>query len=105
MLTKTTLPPSEQDAEVTEAQRAADDPIMPAPTTANLCFIVPHNTAVFFETEAFLVSLLTSSYPHPLLNENLPTADTMQVICSTEKKAGQVSPTDPTSAHLRHHLS
>ena len=66
MLTKTTLPPSEEDAEVTEAQRAADDPIMPAPTTANLCFIVPHNTAVFFETEAFLLSLLTSySSPTP----------------------------------------
>ena len=69
MLTKTTLPPSEEEAEAREAQRAADDPIMPAPTTANLCFIVPHNTAlfflVFFETEAFLVSLLTSSpTPH-----------------------------------------
>ena len=61
MLTKTTLPPSEDEAEVTEAQRAADDPIMPAPTTANLCFIVLHNTAVFFETEAFLIPLLTSS--------------------------------------------
>ena len=64
MLTKTTLPPSEEDAEVTEAQRAADDPIMPAPTTANLCFIVLHNTAVFFETEAFLIPLLTSSPTH-----------------------------------------
>ena len=61
MLTKTTLPPSEEDADFTEAQRAADDPIMPAPTTANLCFIVPHNTALFFETDAFLVSLLTHS--------------------------------------------
>ena len=49
--------------------------------------------------------LFPSSHPHPLLTENLATADTMQVICSTEKKARQVSPTDPTSAHLRHHLS
>ena len=65
MLTKTTLlPPSEDEADATEAQRAADDPIMPAPTTANLCFIVPHNTAVFFETEALPVLPSPTSRKH-----------------------------------------
>ena len=52
--------------------------------------------------------LFLTSPPHILTHSSLrifPQLRSRDNASSTEKKAGQVSPTDPTSAHLRHHLS